>query len=71
MDGRKDKKFTHEGHAGGLTNKEKERKKNYMMVRKGKSSVTAKLRKSNSDVRYEKMHATKQFGRERRKRRRT
>ena len=41
------------------------------MVRKGKQSVTAKLKKSNSEVRYEKMHSKKQFGRERRKRRRT
>ena len=55
LEGRKDEKFDLGGHAGGLTNKEKLRKKNFMMVRKGKRSVTAKVRKSNSDKRYEKM----------------
>lgn len=49
-------KFVHEGHKGGLTNKEKLRKKNYVMVRKGKRSVANKSRKSNSTLRYEKLH---------------
>ena len=71
LSGRKEKKFDHEGHAGGLTNKEKERKKNFVMVRKGKKSIANKIRTSNSDTRYKKMHAKEQFGRERRKRRRT
>ena len=44
-----------QGHKGGLTNKEKQRKKNFVMVRKGKRSVANKIRKSNSDVRYDKM----------------
>ena len=57
LEGRKESKFEHNGHAGGLTNKEKLRKKNYMMVRKGKVSVKNKIGKSNSDVRWDKMHA--------------
>ena len=73
LEGRKENKFEHEGHAGGLTNKEKLRKKNYVMVRKGKASVTHKSRKSNSDQRWtkeqQKLHT--QQGRDRRKRRRT
>jgi hypothetical protein len=71
LEGRKDSKFEHNGHAGGLTNKEKLRKKNYVMVRRGKREVNNKIRKSNSDQRYEKMHAKEQFGRDKRKRRRT
>eukprot|EP00602_Paraphysomonas_sp_CaronLab_P005014 CAMPEP_0185031074 /NCGR_PEP_ID=MMETSP1103-20130426/18334_1 /TAXON_ID=36769 /ORGANISM="Paraphysomonas bandaiensis, Strain Caron Lab Isolate" /LENGTH=514 /DNA_ID=CAMNT_0027566453 /DNA_START=783 /DNA_END=2327 /DNA_ORIENTATION=- len=71
LNGRKDKKFEHEGHAGGLTNKEKSRKKNYMMIRKGKSAVTKKSRKSNSEVRWQKHHAKAPMGRDKRKRRRT
>jgi hypothetical protein len=70
LEGRTENKFEF-GHAGGLTNKEKLRKKNYMMVRKGKRSVSDKIRKSNSDVRWDRNHSKKQFGRERRKRRRT
>lgn len=55
LDGRKDaKKFEHEGHAGGLTNKEKLRKKNFVMVRKGKRAVTGKLRQSNGQARHAK-----------------
>jgi hypothetical protein len=36
LEGRKEAgpKFEHDGHAGGLTNKEKLRKKNFVMVRK-------------------------------------
>eukprot|EP01038_Epipyxis_sp_PR26KG_P010899 gene10899-14630_t len=71
LEGRKDKKFEHEGHKGGLTNKEKLRKKNFMMVRKGKRSVAGKIRKSNSDKRYDQMHKKEQYGRDKRKRRRT
>lgn len=71
LEGRKESKFEHTLHAGGLTNKEKLRKKNFVMVRKGKSSVSGKMTKSNSDKRYEKMTAREQFGRDRRKRRRT
>ena len=71
LEGRKESKFEHNGHAGGLTNKEKLRKKNFVMVRKGKKSVSNKIRKSNSDSRWDKMHQKKQIGREKRKRRRT
>ena len=69
--GRKDEKWEQGGHRGGLTNLEKERTKNYVMVRKGKASVRSKVNKSNSNVRYEAMHRKEQFGREKRKRRRT
>ncbi len=51
LSGRSDKKFEHEGHAGGLTNKEKLRKKNYMMVRKGKREVLQKYRRGSADTR--------------------
>ena len=71
LTGRKESKFEHEGHAGGLTNKEKERKKNYMMVRKGKVSVANKIRRSQSDTRYLKNTRKEQWGRDKRKRRRT
>jgi len=71
LSGRDDKKFQNEGHAGGLTNKEKERKKNFLMVRKGKQSVRGKINKSNSASRYEKMMGRDQVGRDKRKRRRT
>ena len=71
LQGRSDKRFEHGGHAGGLTNKEKQRKKNYVMVRKGKASVANKIRTSNSDARYKKMKKKEQYGRDRRKRRRT
>ena len=68
---RKELKWTNEGHKGGLTNTEQKRKKQYMMVRKGKKSVVGKTNKSNSDHRWDKMHAREQQGREKRKRRRT
>jgi hypothetical protein len=57
LEGRKDagERWQHEGHRGGLTNQEKLRRKNFMMVRKGKRAVANKIRKSNSDVRYDKM----------------
>ena len=71
LDGRKDVRFEHEGHAGGLTNKEKLRLKNFVMVRKGKRSVANKVRKSNSDVRYDAMKHKDPYGRDKRKRRRT
>jgi len=72
LEGRKETgSFEHNGHGGGTTNLEKLRKKNYVMVRKGKKSVRNKIRKSNSDVRYDNMHRKEQFGRDRRKRRRT
>jgi hypothetical protein len=35
-------------HAGGLTNLEKQRKKNYLMVRKGKTSLRMKARGDGS-----------------------
>lgn len=56
LDGRNEKRFEKEKHAGGLTNKEKLRKKNFMMVRKGKREVRGKINKSNSQKRYEKIH---------------
>lgn len=71
LQGRKESKFEHGGHRGGLTNIEKERKKNYVMVRRGKKEVLAKMRVSNSDVRYKKMTRKEPYGRDRRKRRRT
>ena len=71
LTGRQESKFQHEGHAGGLTNKEKERKKNYMMIRKGKVSVANKIRRSQSDTRYLKNTRKEQWGRDKRKRRRT
>lgn len=71
LEGRKESKFDLGGHGGGLTNKEKERKKNFVMVRKGKRSVASKINKSNSDKRWDKMHQKEQYGREKRKRRRT
>lgn len=54
LSGRVDKRFNHEGHAGGLTNKEKERKKNYVMVRRGKRSVAMKKRTSVQERRWRK-----------------
>lgn len=54
LDGRKEKRFEHEGHKGGLTDKEKLRLKNFVMVRKGKRSVSGKIRKSNSQTRHDK-----------------
>lgn len=71
LEGRKEKRFEKEKHPGGLTNTEKLRKKNFMMVRKGKREVRGKISKSNSTTRYEKMHKKEQLGRDRRKRRRT
>ena len=59
LEGRKESKFEHNGHAGGTTNTEKLRKKNYVMVRRGKREVNNKIRKSNSDQRYDKMHAVR------------
>lgn len=71
LEGRKENKADLFGHGGGLTNKEKERKKNFVMVRKGKRSVAKKLQKSNSDARWDRKRRRPQFGREKRKRRRT
>ena len=71
LEGRKENKMELFGHGGGLTNKEKERKKNFVMVRKGKRAVAKKLQKSNSDVRWDRNRRRPQLGRERRKRRRT
>jgi hypothetical protein len=50
LSGRNEKKFE-STHRGGLTNKEKTRKKNYMMIRKGKNEVSNKNRRSSSEVR--------------------
>ena len=63
LEGRKDKgkKFEHEGHAGGLTNKEKLRKKNFVMVRKGKRAVAGKIRKSNSQSRHDKRENVRRY----------
>lgn len=59
LEGRKDSKFEHNGHAGGLTNKEKLRKKNFVMVRKGKKSVNNKTRKAAGLDRHEKNTAVR------------
>lgn len=56
LKGRKEVRYEKEAHGGGLTNKEKERMKNFLMVRKGKRSVVHKVNKSNSTARWEKMH---------------
>jgi len=69
--GRKEEKWDQGGHKGGLTNKEKLRKKNYLMVRKGKRDVAGKLSKSSASDRFEKSKAKAQYGRDKRKRRRT
>lgn len=61
LSGRVEKRFDHEGHAGGLTNKEKERKKNYVMVRRGKRSVVAKKRTSVQERRWRKQGKVGQF----------
>ena len=71
LEGRKENRFEHEGHAGGLTNKEKQRKQNFLMVRKGKTSVSQKGRVKNSQVRDKLLKQKDQTGREKRKRRRT
>lgn len=71
LEGRTESRFEHEGHAGGLTNKEKLRKKNFVMVRKGKREVARKSQQSNSEVRYLKGKRKEIYGRDRRKRRRT
>lgn len=60
LEGRKENKFDQGGHAGGLTNKEKLRQKNYVMVRKGKKSVANKSKLSNSAVRYNNAHKVRQ-----------
>lgn len=70
LSGRSEVRFEHEGHRGGLTNKEKLRKKNFVMVRKGKRSVATKSRKSNSEMRYSKSKRKEIYGRDVRKRRR-
>jgi protein SDA1 len=63
--------FEHAGHAGGLTNAEKKRKKNYMMVRKGKRDVFSKLRDTQQEQKARKVKGKKsEFAREARKRRR-
>ena len=51
LSGRTEKKFVNDGHAGGLTNKEKLRKKNYVMVRRGKRSVMNKGKRASSEKR--------------------
>lgn len=56
LEGRNENRFEPSTHAGGLTNSEKRRKKNYVMVRKGKRSVRSKTNTSNSDIRYKAMH---------------
>lgn len=62
LDGRKEKRFEHEGHKGGLTDKEKLRLKNFVMVRKGKRSVSSKIRKSNSQTRHDKRESVSDIG---------
>lgn len=63
--------FEHAGHAGGLTNTEKKRKKNYMMVRKGKRGVFSKLRDTQQERKIRKVKGKKsEYSREARKRRR-
>jgi hypothetical protein len=73
VESRKDSKSFdyNEGHKGGLTNKEKLRKKNFLMVRKGKREITHKLKRSNSESRWAKTSQKELFGRDLRKKRRT
>jgi protein SDA1 len=54
LSGRNETKYVKEAHAGGLTNKEKLRKKNFMMVRKGKRELLQKSRRGSGDVRADK-----------------
>ena len=65
--------FEHTKHAGGLTNKEKARKKNFLMVRKGKQTIRDKHRQTQKDVMYRRNRDNKaiKLKHERRKRRRT
>jgi protein SDA1 len=73
LEGRTEFKFEAATHGGGLTNLEKKRKKNYMMIRKGKRDVFKKFERSNGENRgrksIEKKNAS--YGRDSRKRRRT
>lgn len=64
--------FEHSKHAGGLTNKEKDRKKNYLMIRKGKQALRDKHRQTQRDVmeRRNKDNKAMKLKHERRKRRR-
>jgi len=64
-------KFKRNTHGGGLTNNEKKRKKNFVMVRKGSSRVSGKLANSEKQVKKNKNKKVKQLKRERRKKRRT
>ena len=59
------------GHKGGLTNTEQKRKKNYLMVRRGKKSIHGLSQKANSTERWEKLNRKTQTKRDKRKRRRT
>merc|ERR1712146_876241 len=59
------------GHKGGLTNTEQKRKKNYLMVRRGKKSIHGMSQKANSTERWEKLNKKSQTKRDKRKRRRT
>ena len=59
------------GHRGGLTNTEQKRKKNYLMVRRGKNSIHNLSQKANSTERWEKLNRKTQTKRDKRKRRRT
>ncbi|CAM9821884.1 unnamed protein product [Ectocarpus fasciculatus] len=64
-------KFQANSHAGGLTNAEKERKKNYLMIRKGKA-VKHKTRMGEKQVMAKKNRGGKvQMARDKRKKRRT
>ncbi|CAN0353935.1 unnamed protein product, partial [Scytosiphon promiscuus] len=64
-------KFQANTHAGGLTNTEKERKKNFLMVRKGRA-VKRKTRMGDKQVMAQKNRGGKvQMKRDKRKKRRT
>ena len=56
LEGKKEGVFVNSGHRGGLTNKEKLRKKNFLMVRRGKQSVVKRVNISNSEKRWEKIN---------------
>jgi hypothetical protein len=69
LQGRED--FQSKTHGGGLTNKEKERKKNFVMVRKGKNIARKTKKGISARARKGEQGKREQLKRERRKKRRT
>ena len=63
--------FNHQTHAGGLTNREKARKKNFLMVRKGRSMAMKLQNAARLVRRRQDGNVKKTLKRDQRKRRRT